>query len=165
MPSIRPAPTSSGHLAIVATLTRNRVIGTRDSAEERKHFDNVTAEHTIIMCGDTYMRLTKPYENRVNIVITDTHITDSTTDAPVLDVPSFRRALIYTTDNLPMVIGGAALFEEALPLASDMYLTLQERDVSGDAYFPKWSDAEWECVDSAQAATPGVTFTRWKRRL
>ena len=38
------------------------------------------------------------------------------------------------------ICGGAQIYEEALPRCSDLYLTLVNRDVPGDTFFPKFED-------------------------
>ncbi len=42
-----------------------------------------------------------------------------------------------------IVIGGAALYETALPKADRLYLTLVHADVVGDTYFPPLDLSEW----------------------
>ena len=38
------------------------------------------------------------------------------------------------------IAGGAQIYEQALPLCSDLYLTLVKREVEGDAFFPPFED-------------------------
>ena len=38
------------------------------------------------------------------------------------------------------VCGGAQIYEQALPLCSDLYLTLVKREVQGDAFFPPFEN-------------------------
>lgn len=38
------------------------------------------------------------------------------------------------------ICGGAQIYEQALWLCSDLYLTLVKREVEGDAYFPEFED-------------------------
>jgi len=44
------------------------------------------------------------------------------------------------------ICGGAEVYAQALPLCSDLYLTLVKRTVAGDAFFPKFED-RFELVD------------------
>jgi dihydrofolate reductase len=46
------------------------------------------------------------------------------------------------------VIGGAALFREALPRIQRLYLTRVEVQVSGDVRFPEVDWSEWDCERS-----------------
>ncbi|MBF0395009.1 MAG: dihydrofolate reductase, partial [Alphaproteobacteria bacterium] len=45
-----------------------------------------------------------------------------------------------------MVIGGARLFAEALPLADRIHLTEIHAQVEGDGVFPPFDRAEWRAV-------------------
>ena len=38
------------------------------------------------------------------------------------------------------ICGGAQIYEQALPLCSDLYLTLVKRVVEGDRFFPPFED-------------------------
>jgi dihydrofolate reductase len=38
------------------------------------------------------------------------------------------------------ICGGAQIYEQALPRCSDLFLTLVNREVDGDAFFPKFED-------------------------
>jgi dihydrofolate reductase len=38
------------------------------------------------------------------------------------------------------ICGGAQVYAQALPLCSDLYLTLVKRTVEGDAFFPPFED-------------------------
>jgi len=38
------------------------------------------------------------------------------------------------------ICGGAQVYEQALPLCSDLFLTLVKREVAGDAFFPPFED-------------------------
>jgi dihydrofolate reductase len=63
------------------------------------------------------------------------------------------------TDPEPFVIGGAALYAEALPRATTLHLTEVDRDVSGDVRFPPFDRAAFRVVDRRAAETaPDVTF-------
>jgi dihydrofolate reductase len=46
------------------------------------------------------------------------------------------------------VIGGGAIFREALPLAERLYVTWVEAEVPGDTHFPNWRPEEWRLVSS-----------------
>jgi len=42
-----------------------------------------------------------------------------------------------------MMIGGAQLYEAALPVADKMYLTRVDADIDGDAFFPAIDPSKW----------------------
>ena len=45
------------------------------------------------------------------------------------------------------VCGGAKVYNQALPICSDLYLTLVNRTVEGDAFFPLFED-KFELVET-----------------
>ena len=49
-----------------------------------------------------------------------------------------------------MVIGGAMLFQEALPHAQRMYLTFIDQECDGDTFFPQWIEDRWREASSDQ---------------
>ncbi len=67
-----------------------------------------------------------------------------------------------------MVIGGAVLFEQTLPLAQRLYLTRIEAEIPGDVWFPDWNPQHWRLAweevhpADAEHAWP-FRFQRWER--
>ena len=57
-----------------------------------------------------------------------------------------------------MMIGGAQLYEAALPVANRIYLTRVDATIEGDAFFPELDDQQWYEVSrqsfSASGANP-----------
>ena len=78
---------------------------------------------------------------RQNIVVTR----QRDFQVPGVDVaPSLHAALGMATMPEPgFVIGGEALYREALPLARRLYLTEIEQDFPGDARFPEYVRSAW----------------------
>jgi dihydrofolate reductase len=68
-----------------------------------------------------------------------------------------------------MIIGGQSLYEEFLPRADSLYITLIEARVEGDTFFPEYTHADWEEVSreahDADAKNPyPYTFVVLRRR-
>jgi dihydrofolate reductase len=59
--------------------------------------------------------------------------------------PTFEDAvrLARENDEEPRVIGGATIYEAALPIATKIFLTEVERDVEGDTFFPTFDRSTW----------------------
>ena len=45
-----------------------------------------------------------------------------------------------------MVVGGARLYAQTIPLATRMYLTYVHQRIDGDTRFPEFEQGEWEEV-------------------
>jgi dihydrofolate reductase len=153
---------------LIVAVARNGVIG-KDGAlpwhisEDLKHFKKTTDGHAIIMGRKTHDSIGRPLPQRRNIVVTRRAgaLFPGCEAAHNLDEAI---ALARTTDACPFIIGGASLYEEALPLATELHLTTIEEDVEGDTYFPKDLSAFVE-VTSRAGETAGVVFRVLRRRL
>ncbi len=60
------------------------------------------------------------------------------------------------------ICGGAQIYEQALPLCSDLFLTLVKREVDGDAFFPPFED-QFELVEEIRD-TPEFKILRYRNR-
>jgi len=154
-------------LALIVAVARNGVIG-RDGAlpwhvsEDLKHFKKTTTGHVIIMGRNTHDSIGRALPGRRNIVVTRTAgaVFPGCETANSLEEAI---ALARTTDNCPFIIGGASLYEEALPLATELHVTTIDEDVEGDTYFPGDLSA-FEEVECRRGETPGVTFRLLRRQ-
>ena len=111
---------------IIAAVARNRAIGKDNKLlywlpNDLKRFKQLTTGHTIIMGRRTFESLPKgALPNRRNVVVSHT-----LTELPGCDVyPSLDAALSNCSANEDVyVIGGASVYEQALPLADRLCLT------------------------------------------
>ncbi len=46
-----------------------------------------------------------------------------------------------------MIIGGANLYSQALPIADRFYLTEVHADIAGDTFFPAWDPNDWREIE------------------
>jgi dihydrofolate reductase len=127
-------------LIIIAAIAHHRVIGKNGSVpwhipEDLVRFKQLTSGHTVIMGRKTYDSLDRPLVNRVNIVITSNVING------VMSFPSLDFALQALSNNKEVfVIGGGRLYADALKYADELRLTLVDREVDGDTFFPPYED-------------------------
>ena len=161
-PQPAPAP-----LALIVAVARNGVIGKDGGlpwhvSEDLKHFKKTTHGHAVIMGRKTHDSIGRPLPKRRNIVVTRQTGTlfPGCEAAHSLDEAI---ALARTTDDCPFIIGGASLYEEALPLATELHLTTIDEDVDGDAYFPE-DLSEFVEVERRKGETAGVVFRLLRRK-
>ena len=107
-------------LALIVAVARNGVIGKDGTlpwhvSEDLKHFKKTTSGHAIIMGRNTHESIGKALPGRRNIVVTRTAgaVFRGCETAHSLEEAI---ALARTTDDCPFIIGGASLYEAALPL-------------------------------------------------
>lgn len=125
-------------LVIIAALGRNRVIGKDGKlpwhiSEDLKRFKCLTTGHTVLMGRKTFESLGKPLPNRRNVVLTSQEISGVET------YPTLAQALhALEQEEKVFVIGGGEVFAQLLDQADELHLTLVDKDVEGDTYFPPY---------------------------
>jgi len=142
-------------LSLVVAMDRGRLIG-RDGGlpwhlpNDLRRFRAITMGKPLIMGRRTHESIGRPLPGRRNIVLS--RVADFI--APGCDVlPSLDAALdsIDPADEA-MVIGGAAVYREALPLAGRIYLTEVDAHLDGDVRFPCLDDRDWREIAAEPCA-------------
>lgn len=133
-------------LTLIVAVADNGVIG-RDGGlpwrlpEDLKHFRRLTLGHTLLMGRKTWDSLGKPLDGRDNWVLTrDTGFAA----AGALVFHRLEQALSAPRSGALLVIGGAELFQQTLPLADRLELTQVHASVPGDTFFPTFSTTDWK---------------------
>jgi len=126
-------------VSLIAAMSKNRVIG-RDNAipwnipADMHRFRELTLGHTIIMGRKTFESIGKPLPGRKNIIVT------RQPDYPATGISvagSLNEALLLAEgDGEVFICGGGEIYEQALPVAAKIYLTLVDCDIDGDTRFP-----------------------------
>lgn len=131
----------------IAAMSLNRVIG-RDNKipwhlpEDFRWFKLCTTGQVILMGRKTFESLGRPLPNRANVVVTrSAEIPDVEI---VRDLEAFDPKAYEPKDV--WVIGGAEIYAQLLPRCTDLYLTVVQREVEGDAVFPEF-ESEFEFVE------------------
>jgi dihydrofolate reductase len=149
-------------VSLIWAMARNRVIG-RDNKlpwhlpADLQHFKRLTLGKPILMGRKTWESLPGVLPGRRHIVVTRQadYIAEGAETAP--DLMS-AIALAGNVDEI-MVVGGATLYAEALPVADRLYMTLVDADIEGDAYFPEFASDDWRVVDESE--TPADAKNRY----
>lgn len=165
-------------LALVVAAADNDVIGRGNALPwhlpaDLAHFKRITLGKPILMGRRTFESIGRPLPGRSNIVITRSdrlvlppgvHRAHSLPEALALAADI---ALIDGSDTL-MVIGGAEIYAQALPLAQQLYLTRVHVSPDGDTRLPAVDWTQWEEVGrSEQPAVgdqPAHTFLYYTRQ-
>lgn len=153
------------HIALIVALAQNRVIGRNNQLpwylpNDLKYFKRVTMGKPVIMGRKTFESIGKPLPGRTNIVVSrqaDYRLPDGVRLANSLDQAldiAAADALVNSVDEI-MVIGGAELYNMALPRVNRLYMTQVHADIEGDAYFPDWQPQLWREVARESFAAEG----------
>ena len=129
------------HFKAIAAMSENRVIGQGTKIpwhlpEDFKWFKKTTTGHVVVMGRKTFESIGRPLPNRTTIVLSRSQFA-----YPGVQVFSDLGQIDPTHDTRDIFIcGGAQIYEQALPLCSDLFLTQVKRRVEGDAFFPPFED-------------------------
>lgn len=164
-------------VALIAAVSENGVIG-RDGGlpwhlpADLRHFQSLTRGHQVVMGRRTFESLPGPLPDRRNLVVTR----DPGYRAPGIEIARSLAAAIASAaraarspDEVCWILGGSAIYEDALPVARRMELTRVEATVEGDTRFPEvdWSAWLLESVEHHQADERHrfpFRFESWIRR-
>ncbi|MEO8426074.1 MAG: dihydrofolate reductase [Verrucomicrobiota bacterium] len=153
-----------GRFKAIAAMSQNRVIGDHlkipwHLSEDFKWFKQMTTGQIVVMGRKTFESIGKPLPNRLTIVLTRTqHSIPGVQTVADLD----ELNLDHTTRTV-FICGGAQVYEQALPLCSDLYLTLVKRVVEGDTFFPPFED-RFE-IQEELFDCPDFKITHYRNRI
>lgn len=109
--------------------------------EDLAHFKNTTIGFPIIMGRKTFDSIGRPLPGRRNIVISRNPNWNQT---GVDVVNSVDHAFAVLDSSEAFVIGGAQIYEQALPLANKLIVTEIQSEFHCDAFFPAINRQEWQ---------------------
>jgi dihydrofolate reductase len=128
-------------LKAIAAMSLNRVIGAGNQIpwhlpEDFRWFKHTTTGHVIVMGRKTFESIGKPLPNRETLVLSRAQFSHP----GVKTIRSLDEVSKLGGDQEIFICGGAQVYAQALPLCSDLYLTLVKREVAGDVFFPPFED-------------------------
>lgn len=138
-------------ITLIAAAAENNALGKDNDLlwhlpEDFKRFKQITSGHYIIMGRKTFESFPKPLPNRTHIIITrqEEYLVEG-----CLVVHSLEEALEIAPQNEEVfIIGGAQIYEQALPFADKIDLTRVHIELDADAFFPEFNTSEWNLVFS-----------------
>ncbi|MBF4767028.1 dihydrofolate reductase [Nocardioides agariphilus] len=161
-------PSSAGRerITLVAAVAANGVIGAAGGIpwripEDFAHFKRVTLGHTLVMGRATYDSIGRPLPGRTTVVLTR----DPGWSAEGVQVAASLEEALTQAGELPgevMVVGGAAVYAAALPIADAQILTEVHLSPEGDTRYPDWDRGDW--VETVRLPGPGLEWVWWERR-
>lgn len=137
-------------ISLITAMSQDQVIGLNNSmpwhiAEELQYFKSTTMGKPMIMGRKTFdaigrrllpgrktIVLTSGYDIEENGFVIAHSVADALQQAG--DVPEV------------MIIGGAGVYKEFLPLAQRLYISIIDKKYEGDAFFPEIDFNKWKLV-------------------
>ena len=169
--------------SIIACISKvHRAIGYKNRLlyaipSDMTRFRILTTGHTIIMGRKTFESLPNgALPNRRNIVISKTkeQITGCEVYTSLEEALAARKEEVGSKEAVGnkeevgskeasdecFIIGGASIYEQALPFADKLYLTIVEKEPEQtDTFFPEINPAEWEVTEKEMRNENGLPFT------
>ena len=140
-------------------MAENRVIG-RDGGmpwrlpADLARFRALTMGKPIIMGRLTYVSLGRILDGRHNIVLSrqrgfptpDFHVRELTMAHSLEEAFKKAREVALNNVNEVAIIGGANVYQQALPFADRIHLTVVHASIEGDVRFPELEPGTWREV-------------------
>lgn len=142
-------------IIIIAAMAQNRVIGNNNKLpwhipEELKLFKKTTMGCPMIMGRKTFESFPSPLPGRRHIVLSRN---EDYRPKGGEYATSMSEAITMCGDaDRVFIIGGAEIFAEGFKVATNITLTLLEKDFEGDIFFPNFSTDTF--VETSRVAFP-----------
>ncbi|MEC5422519.1 dihydrofolate reductase [Virgibacillus sp. C22-A2] len=135
-------------ISLLLAMDRNRVIGLNKDLpwhlpKDLRFFKEKTTGETIIMGRKTYESMGGALPNRKNVILTRNEADYPAGVDTINDLKTVQKWSKENPEKEFFVIGGGAVFEQALPYADRMYITWIDESFDGDTYFPDYTEEEW----------------------
>ena len=135
-------------IAIIVAMTPEGLIGKDNQIPwhlpaDLKRFKKITMGYPIIMGRKTFESLPGLLPGRQHIVLTRNHNYSADGCAVVTNWSQVE----ILVEGKAFVIGGAAIYQYALPIATELYISIVHGELEGDTYFPDWNKQNWQEVE------------------
>ena len=158
-------------ISIIAAIGRNRELGKDNSLlwslpADMKFFRSTTKGKSILMGRKTFESIGRPLPDRQNIVITRNP--DYRADGVEI-ANSLNQALQIAKSEEVFIIGGAEIYDLALPKADKLYLTQIDADFKeADTFFPEidlshWQESSRKFYEKDEENIYKMTFTVYEK--
>lgn len=132
-------------VSIIVAIAENGVIGDKNALlwnikEDMRRFRTTTLGHPVIMGRKTFESIGRPLPKRTNVVVTRG---DSIFEGCEVAHSLEEAIAMFPAEEEVFIIGGAQIYEQALPFADKLYLTVVHSDYAGDTSFPAIDMSQW----------------------
>ncbi|MBS3117124.1 dihydrofolate reductase [Candidatus Woesearchaeota archaeon] len=140
-------------ISIIVGMTKTGVIGKDNKLpwhipDDLQNFKLLTEGKVVIMGRKTFESLPKkfrPLPNRHNLIISRSQDQIEGAEVCTSIEQALEKGKSFQKDIF--VIGGAAIFTQALPFVDTMFISYIKKEYEGDIYFPAFNKKEWKIID------------------
>ena len=165
-------------IVLVAAVAENGIIGRGNTLPWRlksdmQHFRALTMGKPVVMGRKTFLSIGKPLAGRTTIVVSRDHaftapgiVVAASLDAALA---AARGDALRRNADAIIIAGGAEIYAQVLPQASQLAITHVHKKVDGDARFPKidltlWREAARSEHPAAAEDEAGFAFVTYARQ-
>lgn len=140
-------------IAMIAAMAKNNVIGKDNDMpwhlpDDLKFFKSKTVGKPVIMGRKTFESIgSRPLPNRPNLVVSRNSQLACEGVTVFSSVDEALASLSAPDIEEVIIMGGGQLYEQMLPRADRLYLTLIEAELDGDTFFPNWQELAWKTLE------------------
>jgi dihydrofolate reductase len=137
-------------ISIIVAIAQNNAIGKDNQLlwhipADLKRFKQLTTGHTIVMGKRTFYSLPiMPLPNRHSIVITDIAGEEIEGCTMAYSIEDAVEKMDSKKENF--IIGGGSVYNQFLPLANQLYLTIVQKDFEADTFL-EIDLSGWETIE------------------
>ena len=151
-------------IILIVAKSKNNVIGKSGKLpwsfpEDLKHFRKTTMGNFVIIGKKTFLSLPGSLEGRNVIVLSR----DKNFNPKTAQVANSIEDALDIAKGKVFIAGGASVYRQFLPKADKLMVTVIDKKVKGDTYFPEFKDKNWELVDQKYGENKLLIFKTYKR--
>lgn len=161
-------------ISLIVAMASNRVIGINNQlpwhlSADLKRFRQITMGSPILMGRKTYESIGRPLPGRTNVIISRDPAYKQEGCLVFNDIETAIESCGQKFQEI-FVIGGSELYESMLPMADTLYVTLINKEFSGDAFFPDidarhWVEVSREDIDDDPDARFSYSFIKYEKSI
>lgn len=155
-------------VSAIAAIGKGRVLGKENKLlwhipEDLKRFRDITRGHPVIMGRKTFESILgytgKPLPERTNIVVTRDVAWQHEGVVAVQSIEAAVERAKGADAKEVFIIGGAQIYEAALPYTDRLYLTLIDAEAEGDSFFPAYETEFTKKTLEEKRESNGLNYT------
>lgn len=132
-------------ISIIAAIDKKGGLGKDNKllfkiSEDLKRFKKLTLNHPIIMGRKTFESIGRALPQRTNIIITRNKDYKAKGCLVCYSLDKAIKLAKNKDKDEIFIIGGGQIYKQAIGLADKLYLTLVDKELEADTFFPDYSD-------------------------
>jgi dihydrofolate reductase len=161
-------------ISLIVAMASNRVIGINNQlpwhlSADLKRFRQITMGSPIVMGRKTYESIGRPLPGRTNVIISRDPAYKQEGCLVFNDIETAIESCGQKFQEI-FVIGGSELYKAMLSRADALYVTLINKEFSGDAFFPEidtrnWTEVSREDIDNDPDAGFSYSFIKYEKSI